>query len=191
MPNYRRFLQKGGIIFLTIVTHNRKKLFADPQNVQRLRKAIATVKSEMPFEILGAVVLPDHLHFLWQLPPEDNNYSKRVGKIKVAFTKSFRQENPVTEEKSLSRQKHRESNIWQRRFWEHTIKDELDFAQHLDYIHYNPVKHGLVSCPHLWKYSSFNLWVKKDVYSADWCCVCNGNKSNIPSFEKIIHHLGE
>jgi putative transposase len=191
MPEYRRFLQKGGIVFLTIVTYKRQNIFVDENNIEILRQAVAKIKSEMPFEILGAVVLPDHLHFLWQLPPDDDNYSKRVGKIKVTFTKLFQQQNSSTEKISLSRQKHRESNIWQRRFWEHTIKDEFDFAQHLDYIHYNPIKHNLVSCPHLWKYSSFDMWVKKNIYSVDWCCVCHGKQPNIPPFEKIINHLGE
>lgn len=111
----------------------------------------------MPFEILGAVVLPDHLHFLWQLPPDDDNYSKRVGKIKVTFTKSFQRQNSSSEQISLSRQ-----NIWQRRFWEHTIKDELDFAQHLDYIHYNPVKHNLVIIQEVVKISKIKLFHEKE-----------------------------
>lgn len=191
MSQYRRFYQKGGIVFLTIVTDNRQPIFNNPRNVDLLRKATATVKSEMPFHILGAVILPDHIHFLWQLPPDNADYSKRVGRLKALFTKLFKVENNLIQENSESRKKHRENNIWQRRFWEHTIKDEKDFEQHLDYIHYNPVKHNLVSCPHLWQYSSFNLWVKKNVYHQDWACICRGNKLKIPDFREIVNSVGE
>lgn len=145
----------------------------------------------MPFTILGAVILPNHLHFLWQLPLDDDNYSKRVGKIKVKFTKKIGQKNISSEIISASRQKHREKNIWQRRFWEHTIKDELDFKQHLDYIHYNRVKHAFVSCPHCWQYSSFSMWVERNVYEREWGCICKNRKAHIPNFEKIIHNFGE
>ncbi len=116
MSEYRRFYQKGGIVFLTIVTYNRQTIFKNPRNIDLLRKATATVKSEMYFDILGAVILPDHLHFLWQLPTDNADYSKRVGRLKVLFTKSFKQENNLIQETSQSRKKHRESNIWQRRF---------------------------------------------------------------------------
>lgn len=191
MSEYRRFYQKEGIVFLTIVTYNRQPIFNNSHNIDLLRKAIATVKSEMPFEILGAVILPDHLHFLCQLPPNDADYSKRVGRLKVLFTKSFKQENNVIQEVPRSRIKHRESNIWQRRFWEHNIRNEQDFEQHLNYIHYNPVKHHLVSCPHFWQYSSFNLWVKKGVYSSQWACICDQNKAKIPDFSSINHNFGE
>ena len=145
----------------------------------------------MPFDIIGAVILPDHLHFLWQFPPNNADYSKRVGRLKALFTKSFKAENNLIQEISESRKKHRESNIWQRRFWEHTIKDERDFEQHLDYIHYNPVKHGLISCPHLWQYSSLNLWIKKGFYTQDWACVCQGNKVKIPDFREIVNSVRE
>lgn len=191
MSQYRRLYQKGGIVFLTIVTYNRKSIFNNPRNIDLLRKATATVKSEIPFDILGAVILPDHFHFLWQLPPDNVDYSKRVGRLKALFTKSLKKGNNLLQEIPESRKKHRESNIWQRRFWEHTIRDERDFEQHLDYIHYNPVKHGLVSCPHLWEYSSFNLWVKKGFYDQDWACFCKGKKVKIPDFREIVNSVGE
>jgi putative transposase len=191
MSEYRRFYREGSIIFLTIVTYNRQLIFKDEKNIDLLRKATAIVKSEMPFEILGAVILPNHLHFLWQLPPNNGDFSKRVGRLKALFTKSFKQENNVIQEVSRSRIKHRESNIWQRRFWDHHIRDEEDFEQHLNYIHYNPVKHHFVSCPHFWQYSSFNLWVKKGVYSSQWACICDQNKAKIPDFSSINHNFGE
>jgi putative transposase len=191
MSQYRRIYQQESIVFLTIITYNRQPIFKNPQNIDLLRQTTAIVRSEMPFEILGAVILPEHLHFLWQLSSSDNNYSKRVGRLKALFTKSFREQNKVNLPLTQSREKHRESNIWQRRFWEHTIRDDLDFEQHLNYIHYNPVKHNLVSCPHFWKYSSFNLWVKKGFYSPQWACICQGNKPQVPDFARISHNFGE
>lgn len=191
MPEYRRAYVPGGTFFLTIVMYNRIPLFSEPENVSRLRKAVADVKSEMPFEIVGAVILPEHMHFIWTLPPNDTAYSKRVGRLKVLFTQSLRGRRQLPKNVSSSRRKHRESDVWQRRFWEHTISDEEDFEQHLDYIHYNPVKHGLVSCPHLWPYSSFHRWVQKGGYTADWCCTCHGRQVQEPDFTKIADRVGE
>ena len=121
----------------------------------------------------------------------DKNYSKRIGHIKTLFTKSFRGNNALPKTVSISRQKHRESNVWQRRFWEHTIQDESELETYLNYIHYNPVKHGLVSCPHLWSYSSFHSWVQKDGYSSSWGCVCQGKLDKIPNFDNIKNYVGE
>jgi putative transposase len=191
MSDYRRVFIPGGTFFLTLVTYNRQPLFSEPENVSRLRRVMAQVKSEMPFDIVGAVVLPDHLHFLWKLPVNDKNYSKRVGRLKVLFTQSLRGERALPQNVSISRQKHRESNVWQRRFWEHTIRDERDFEAHLNYIHYNPVKHGLVSCPHLWTSSSFHSWVRTGGYDVEWCCVCGGKQPRIPNFEAIADRVGE
>lgn len=176
MPQYRRVYLPGGTFFLTIVTYNRNPLFANPENIARLRNAVATTRAEMPFEITAAVVLPDHLHFLWTLPPTDSNYSQRIGRLKVLFTQSLRGKQALPQNVSISRRKRRESDVWQRRFWEHTIRDQADWSNHLDYVHYNPVKHGLVSCPHLWQYSSFHRWVQLGKYGADWRCCCGGKK---------------
>ncbi len=191
MPNYRRFYVPGGIVFLTLVTYQRIPLFSHPENISRLRVAIAKIRDEKPFEITAAVILPDHLHFLWTLPPGDSNYSQRVSRLKVLLTQSLQEASLLSEDLSDSRQKHREKNVWQHRFWEHTIRDETDLEMHLDYIHYNPVKHGLVFCPHLWKYSSFHRWVEKEQYSADWGCVCYGRQKQIPNFSKIADKVGE
>ena len=191
MPEYRRKYVPGGTFFFTIVTYHRQPLFADPENVSRLRTAVATIKSQMPFNILGAVILPDHIHFLWTLPPLDTAYSKRVGRIKILFTHSLRGRRALPQNVSSSRRKHRESNVWHRRFWEHTIEDEKDLEHHLNYIHYNPVKHGLVSCPHLWSYSSFHSWVRKGAYPVDWCCTCDGRQPQIPDFTEIARSVHE
>ena len=163
--------------FVFHITYCRRPLFKDPRNIDLLRNAIAKVKTKQPFKILAAVILPDHLHFIWQLPPDDSDYSQRISRLKVLFTRTYKAKNKLNLEISASRYKHRESDVWQRRFWEHTIRNETDLQQHLDYIHYNPVKHELVSCPHLWSYSSFLRWVKKGRYTQDWSCTC-GRKND-------------
>lgn len=170
MPNYHRNYTPGSTVFLTLVTFSRRPIFAEPENVKCLRHAMATVKTEMPFDIAAAVVLPDHLHLLWTLPPSDCNYSKRVGRLKVLVTRSLRGSDALPQDVCFSRQKHRESNVWQRRFWEHTIRDEADWVAHVNYLHYNPVKHGLVRCPQEWDYSSFRQFVGKGMYAEDWGC---------------------
>ena len=172
MPNYRRIYVPDGTYFFTIVTYCCRPLFKNSDNIELLRSAVAKVKIEKPWKIIAAVILPDHIHFIWQLPPDDSNYSPRISRLKVLFTRAYKAQNPNNLEISRSRYRHRESDVWQRRFWEHLIKDEADLQQHLDYIHNNPVKHKLVSCPHLWKYSSFLRWVEKGRYTLDWGCAC-------------------
>ena len=136
MPNYRRMYIPGGTYFLTIVTYCRRPLFENPSNINLLRSAIAKVKTKLPFQITAAVILPEHIHFLWQLPLNDSNYSQRISRLKVLFTRAYKAKNPANLEISPSRYKHRESDVWQRRFWEHSIRDEAYLQKHLDYIHY-------------------------------------------------------
>ena len=147
-------------------------MFQQVENIHKLRLAVKTMKSEMPVDILAAVVLPDHLHFIWQLPDNDWDYSKRVGRIKVLFSKSVGDLGYEAEYLSSSRIKHREKGIWQRRFWESTIRNEAEFEAYANYIHFNPVKHGYVSCPHQWEYSSFRRWVEGGKISRNWRCDC-------------------
>jgi putative transposase len=191
MPEYRRPYIPGGSYFLTLVAYNRNPLFQVPENISRLRAAIKTVKSERPFEIAGAVVLPDHQHFIWTLPPGDTAYSMRVGRLKALFTKSLPAEQRSAQALPNSHRKRRESGVWQRRFWEHALRDEEDFQRHLDYIHYNPVKHGYAQCPHSWPFSSFHQWVQKGAYTANWCCTCNEKPPEIPDFTEIESRVGE
>lgn len=119
MPNYRRVYTPGGTYFFTIVTYCRRPIFKDARNVDLLRNAIARVKTEKPFKILAAVILPNHIHFIWQLPSDDSNYSQRISRLKVLFTRAYKAKNPSNLEISTSRHRHRESDVWQRRFWEH------------------------------------------------------------------------
>jgi len=109
MPDYRRAYTRGGAIFLTLVTFNRRPIFAEPDNVKRLRRAAATVKAEMPSDITAAVVLPDHIHFVWTLPQGDDNYSKRVGRLKVLFTRSLKGSFALPQDVSISRQRQRKA----------------------------------------------------------------------------------
>ena len=141
----------------------------------RLMKAIAEQVARAMhvsnlFEIPAIALLPDHLHTLWELPPGDSSYSMRWRRIKEEFTERFLFEGGEEGLRSGSRELRKERGVWQRRFWEHTVLDEGDFERHCDYIHYNPVKHGLVACPGDWAYSSFQRWVRRDVYPEDWGC---------------------
>jgi putative transposase len=119
-----------------------------------------------PFAIDAMVVLPDHLHTIWTLPEGDSDFSSRWKMVKGAFSRRYSEDRTGDISESMC-QKH-EKGIWQRRFWEHAIRDEEDFNRHCDYIHYNPVKHRLVSSPVEWKYSSFGDLVKKGIYPSNW-----------------------
>jgi putative transposase len=201
MPEYRRVYRPGGTYFFSIVTYQRRQLFADLANVERLRAAVRAVMGERPFDFEAGVILPDHGHFLWTLPPGDSDYSTRIGRMKVLFTKSLREAGVIADARGgavgdahptavggahpTSRDRHREADVWQRRFWEHTIRDEQDYENHLNYIHFNPVKHGLVNCPHLWAASSFEHWVERKVYDREWCCACDGRRVIVPYSEEF------
>jgi REP element-mobilizing transposase RayT len=123
-PN-RQFISRS--IFFTLVTCDRQPIFAIPENVSFLRVAIKQVRAEKPFDIVAAVILPEHLHFIWTLPDDDIGYPARIGRLKILLTQALRGKGNLPKNVSLSRRKHRESNVWQRRFWEHTIRDEKDF----------------------------------------------------------------
>ena len=129
--------------------------------------AVDKVRSRHPFEIDAYVVLPDHLHALWTLPDGDASFSTRWRLIKEAFTRAYIKTHEVPHP-SASRRFKGEQSIWQRRFWEHAIRDDADFAAHLDYIHINPVRHGLVTAARDWPYSTFADWVARGNYDAWW-----------------------
>ena len=163
---YRRATAPGATYFFTLVTYNRQRLFERPDTVQLLREACRQVKQRHPFTIEAMVVLPDHLHCLWTLPKDDANFSTRWRLIKSEFSRHCPAK--YKRQRSLSRLKKQEQAIWQRRFWEHQVRDEADFLRHLDYIHYNPVGHQLVESPGDWPYSSFGRYVSRGWYSEDW-----------------------
>ena len=175
---YRRAQIKGGTYFFTLTTFYRKKILTYPQNVEILRKAIRYVMSNHFFTINAFVLLPDHLHCIWTLPENDYDFSTRWRLIKSYFTREYTKKFKSVPTKLKKNKK--EQTIWQRRFWEHLIRSEEDMISHVEYIHYNPVKHGLASAPKEWKYSSFHRYVKEGVYNNEW-----GTGYEIDFYKKI------
>ncbi len=169
MPNYRRARTKGGIYFFTVVTHNREPLFSRPSHIKTLQLIIEDVRNERVFTEIACVILPDHIHALWKLPEGDDDYSKRWGLIKARFTKTLRTGNQhVGRALPDMSPAVNAPQIWQKRFWEHQIRNEVDLNNHIDYTHFNPVKHGLVKNVGDWQYSSFHRFVKAGAYPEDW-----------------------
>ncbi|PKM43316.1 MAG: transposase [Gammaproteobacteria bacterium HGW-Gammaproteobacteria-1] len=165
MPNYRRSHAPGAIYFFTLATLGRKPiLMEDPVRVA-LRHAIQQVRVLFPFVIDGWVLLPDHMHCLWCLPEGDADFGKRWGMIKRLVTRELGCRGDLV---SLSRRTRHEGSLWQRRFWEHQIRDEADYSRHLDYLHWNPVKHGYVQRVVDWPYSSFHRYVREGVLPVAW-----------------------
>jgi putative transposase len=163
MPQYRRAVVPGGTFFFTVTLLERhRKLLTE--HIDHLRAAFLAARQRRPFTVEAIVILPDHLHCIWTLPPEDADFSTRWHDIKARFAAQI----PPGESLSARRLKKGERGIWQRRFWEHVIRDEGDYARHVDYIHYNPVKHGHAARVADWPYSSFHRYVQRGVYDLDW-----------------------
>lgn len=196
MPNYRRARSAGGTFFFTVVTHGRRRWLCSDAARAALRAAIGDVRGRYPFSVDAWVLLPDHLHCLWTLPDGDPDYGTRWRLIKTGVTRRVSGDGaspagthptggaglggasalrthaagvvdafgPMT----ASRERRNEQGLWQRRFWEHTIRDERDFAAHCDYLHYNPVKHGLAVAPKDWPWSTLHRFVAQGLYPKDW-----------------------
>ena len=141
MPNYLRALQPGGTFFLTLVTQRRVPIFADEGARAMLHDAFAQCRRHHGFVLDAMVLLPDHLHLLMTLPEDDADFSMRIANIKSHFTRHYLASGGAEQSRSVSRLRQRVRGVWQRRFWEHTIRDSTDLHRHFDYIHYNPVKH--------------------------------------------------
>jgi putative transposase len=163
---YRRARSKGGSYFFTVVTFKRAKILSREDNVQLLRSSIRRVLNAHPFRIDAFVLLPDHLHCIWTLPAGDADFSLRWRLIKSDFTRKCHDR--LTHAPLDSRKRKKERAVWQRRFWEHRIRDEIDFVRHADYIHYNPVHHNYVTAPKDWPFSSFHRFVRHGRYSPAW-----------------------
>lgn len=153
---YRRVYLPGGTYFFTLVTFNRNKYLSIPQNTRLLLAAFDNIRKDHPFEMIAHVIMPDHIHVILHLPDGDANYSTRWRLIKSFVSRGWKQDQRST------------NPFWQNRFWEHTIRDEYDLEKHMDYIHYNPVKHGKVENPSQWEHSSFNDYLARGDYSPDW-----------------------
>jgi putative transposase len=163
MPDYRRNRSPGACYFFTVnLLDRRSDLLVT--HIDALRDAVRWVRQRASFQIDAWVVLPDHMHCLWALPEGDSDFPSRWRDIKIAFSKSL----PATERRSPVMVGRGERGIWQRRYWEHTIRDDSDYAAHMDYVHFNPVKHGLSPRPADWPYSSFRRRVTRGLYSAEW-----------------------
>jgi putative transposase len=163
MTDYRRYYVEGGSYFFTVNLEDRKRKLLT-ENIEALREAFNVVKKAHPFRIDAVVILPDHLHTIWTLPTGDDKFGLRWRQIKSRFSRSLDKGERV----SPSRLRKQERGIWQRRFWEHALRNEDDFANHIDYIHRNPIKHGYVDKLSDWPYSSFHRYVGLGIYSPNW-----------------------
>ena len=154
--NFHRYYIPGTAVFITQVVQNRQPVFRDPQMVELLRSILRTVKELHPFKVLAYVFLPEHFHILIQ-PTGESNFSQIMHSLKPNFTKQVKRLTGKTESESLK--------FWQKRFWDHVIRDEHDLENHLHYIHFNPLKHGLIADPRNWADSSYREWEKRGLYS--------------------------
>ena len=168
MSNYRRIESPGATYFFTVVTYQRQPILCDPDIRHALREAILQTRRTHSFVIDAWVLLPDHLHCIWTLPQGDADFSTRWSLIKRLTSWHCRSRLHDHDRMTESKRKHRESTLWQRRFWEHQIQDEADFAHHIDYIHYNPVKHGVCQTVREWPFSTFHRLVALGTYPSDW-----------------------
>jgi putative transposase len=163
MPQYIRARLKGSIFFFTVVLADRRSnLLTD--EIDRFRHSYRVIQQGYPFETIAICVLPDHLHALWAMPEGDADFSKRWSLIKSGFSRGL----SPSYSRSASKISKREKGIWQRRYWEHAIRDDRDFERHVDYIHFNPVKHGHVTRVSDWPHSSFHRYVDRGLLAADW-----------------------
>jgi putative transposase len=163
MPNYLRYRVPGGTYFFTINLLDRGTDLLT-RHIDHLREAARQTRIERPFHIDAWVVFPEHMHCVITLPEGDSDFSNRIKAIKIRFVRAL----PPTEHRSSARAARGERGIWQRRFWEHTIRDQQDYVKHMDYVHYNPVKHGYVTQVSEWPFSTFHRWVKAGVLPSDW-----------------------
>jgi putative transposase len=162
MPQYRRARLEGSVFFFTVVLAERPSDLL-LNEIERFRRIYRVVEQRRPFETIAICVLPDHLHALWALPQDDSDFSTRWSLIKSGFSREL-----DSKPRSPSKVRKREKGIWQRRYWEHAIRDDADFERHIDYIHFNPVKHGHVKRVVDWPHSSFHRYVKRELLPADW-----------------------
>lgn len=164
MRTYQRLRLEGGCYFFTVNHAERHGNDLLVRHIDDLREAMRTTMRDHPFTINAIVMLPDHLHCIWQLPPGDDDCPTRWRLIKARFSRGVERGERV----SASRQRKGERGLWRRRYWEHAIRDERDYQRHVDYIHYNPVKHGVVHAPREWPHSSFARLVQRGMVPIDW-----------------------
>jgi len=157
VPNFRRYYVPNALVFITTVVRDRQLLFGDSSNVESLLDTMRAVQALHPFHLLAYVVLPEHLHLLMQTGAS-TNFSRVIHSIKRNYTLNYKRSRGISGPLLL----------WQSRFWDHVIRDEDDLARHMDYIHYNPVKHGCAASPLDWKYSTYRFWLERGCYPKEW-----------------------
>jgi putative transposase len=158
MPNFRRYYIPDALIFITCVTYNRIPYFEKPENLTLLWETMRSVQVVSPFHLLAYVILRDHLHLLMQMPPDQPDFSRVLHSLKRNYAINYKKAHEI----------HGPLQLWQARFWDHIIRDDCDLERHIDYIHWNPVRHGYVSDPGLWAQSTFLHWVKRGYYPSNW-----------------------
>ena len=162
---YRRIFLEGHPVFITVVTYRRRPVLIE--NIEFLRESFRQARRKFSFDIDAIVVLPDHFHLL-MTPLSPRDYPRVIGSVKHYFSRNL-DPKYLDYPQEAAREKKRHKPVWQRRYYEHTIRDEEDYRRHLDYIHWNPVKHGIVQRPSHWRYSSFDKYVDRGYYAEDWC----------------------
>ncbi|NLX59462.1 MAG: transposase [Phycisphaerae bacterium] len=168
MTHYRRAFVPGGTFFFTVVTFERRPILATGVARRLLGRAIRATRRDRPFDVVALVLLPDHLHTIWTLPRGDDDFSTRWQVLKMRFTRDLLRAGWESAAVSRSRRCRGEQEVWQRRFWEHRVRDEDDLRRHMDYVHWNPVKHGQVRRVIEWPWSTFHRYVRLGVYPPDW-----------------------
>ncbi|TBU72670.1 transposase [Pseudomonas daroniae] len=163
MTGYRRHYRAGGVYFFTLTLADRRRDWL-VSHIDVLRQSVREEQRRAPFALQAWVVLPEHLHLLVRLPDGDSDFSNRLRRIKGNFSRQI----PLPAHRRQSLLGKGERGIWQRRFWEHAIRDQEDWQRHIEYIHHNPVKHGLVDRVRDWPYSSFHAYVQRGDYPLDW-----------------------
>ena len=173
MSDYRRYFVQGGTYFFTVVTEGRAPMFQSETARTLLGNVMRQCFVRYPVEVAAIVVLPDHIHTLWTLPTGDDRYSLRWRWIKREFTRAWLARGGAEQPRGARHSQQGNRGVWQRRYWEHTIRDESDMEAHFDYVHYNPVKHQLAQRPADWPWSSFHRWVRAGHYPPDWAAEQN------------------
>ncbi|MGC4002735.1 MAG: transposase [Pirellulales bacterium] len=168
MSVYRRNFVAGGTYFFTLVAYNRRPIFATDHGRRFLHYAIATIRADYPFDLVATVLLPDHWHLVMTLPIGDARYPLRLRRIKAEFTRLWLTAGHPEARVTAAQRANGERGVWQPRFWEHTVRDEIDLERRVDYIHWNPRKHRLVQKVIDWPCSSFHRFVASGQYSPDW-----------------------
>jgi len=178
MRTYIRNYAPGGTYFFTAVSYGRRPFLTSDAARRCLRNAIRETRARWPFNVIAVVLLPDHWHTVWSLPAEDDNFSLRMQKVKEGFTKAYVKIARSADEVAIARPERGQRTVWQPRFWEHTVRDEADLKRCVDYVHWNPAKHGFVRRVADYPWSSFHRYVKMGEYAGDW-----GAYDPCPGFE--------